>query len=210
MLIRAMALAAITDLQAANFVDHGKWRGRKGYFISRNVAVFIAFVCVCTHVVTGLVVFYCLPRYVSSQLEAADMNLRPLGTGNHVTPPSHKALSSNRLPTHVIPTHYRSEVKLLVLGLQQSVEVKTDLAVIVLIQFQSFQHDEWIKRKICIESVRELTLFYLFHSLFYFFPPLLTVRELVLDPCNYCSVLPTLKQHWPCLPGTLPVALFCQ
>ncbi|XP_021919195.1 aminopeptidase N-like isoform X1 [Zootermopsis nevadensis] len=133
-------IPAITDLQAANFVDHGKWRGRKGYFISRNVAVFIAFVCVCTHVVTGLVVFYCLPRYVSSQLEAADMNLRPLGTGNHVTPPSHKALSSNRLPTHVIPTHYR--IQLVPFIVEDNFTVSGEV---------------WIRLK-CLEAAQNITL----------------------------------------------------
>jgi hypothetical protein len=113
-----MTLAAITDLQAANFADHGKWRGRKGYFISRTTAVFIALFCVCSHVVIGLLVFYCVPRCSSSQLHAADMNLGPPGTGNQVTLPGHKTFSSNRLPIHILPTHYRSEL------FQSSMEVK--------------------------------------------------------------------------------------
>jgi hypothetical protein len=108
-----MTLAATNDLQAGNFVDHGRWRGRKGYFISRTTVVFIALVCVCSHVVTGLLVFYCAPGCSSCQLRAADMKIGPLGTGNQVTPPSHKTRSNNRLPTHVLPTDYRSEVVLL-------------------------------------------------------------------------------------------------
>jgi hypothetical protein len=70
----------------------------------------IAVVYVCSLVVTGLLVFYCVPHSSSSKLQASDTNLirsfrmRPQETLLH-----RKAHSSSRLPTHIIPTHYRSE-----------------------------------------------------------------------------------------------------
>jgi hypothetical protein len=105
-----LTLAATTDRQAAICIDHGKQCSRKGYFISREAAVLIAVVYVCSLVVTGLLVFYCVPRLSSSKLQASDTNLtRSFRMRPQVTLPHQKTPSSNRLPTHIIPTHYRSE-----------------------------------------------------------------------------------------------------
>jgi len=102
-----LMLAATTDLQTANCIDHCKLSSRKGYFISCSTAVLMAVFYVCSLVVTGLLVFYCVPRSSSLQLEGEDMSLRSLTTRRNMIMPHHKTRNSNRLPTHIIPTHYR-------------------------------------------------------------------------------------------------------
>jgi hypothetical protein len=105
---------ATTDLRAANCIGHGKQCSREGYFISHKAVVLIAVVYVCSLVVTGLLVFYFVPRSSSSELQASDTNLtRSIRVRPQVTLPQQKTPSSNRLPTHIIPTHYRLDVILL-------------------------------------------------------------------------------------------------
>ncbi|PNF34108.1 Aminopeptidase N [Cryptotermes secundus] len=104
-------IPATTDLQAANCIDYGKQCSRKGYFISRKAAVLIAVVYICSLVLTGLLVFYCVPRSSSSKLQASDTNLaRTFRMRPQVTLPYQKTHSSNRLTTHTIPTHYRIQL----------------------------------------------------------------------------------------------------
>lgn len=100
-------IPATTDLQAANCADHGKWRGSRGYFVSRKAVVLLLMAYVCSLVATGLLVFYCLPRFGSTQLTATDANVDSIETTSQATPAKYKTSSSNRLPTHIIPTHYR-------------------------------------------------------------------------------------------------------
>ena len=107
-----LTLAATTDLQAANYADHGKWRGNRGYFVSRKAVVLLSVAYVCSLVVTGLLVFYCVPRTSVTKLTATDTNLDSFRTRTQVTLSNYKTRSSNRLPTHIIPTNYRSVVKL--------------------------------------------------------------------------------------------------
>jgi len=104
---RILKLAGTTDLQAANCADHGKWRGSRGYFVSRKTVVLLLIVYVCSLVATGLLVYYCVPRYSSNQPTATDTNVASIGTTSRGTLSNYKARSSNRLPTHIIPTHYR-------------------------------------------------------------------------------------------------------
>jgi hypothetical protein len=105
-----LLFVASTDLRAANYIGHGKQCDREGYFISRKVVVLIAAVYVCSLVVTGLLVFYFVPRSSSSKLQASDTNLTSsFRVRPQVTLPQQKTPSSNRLPTHIIPSHYRSE-----------------------------------------------------------------------------------------------------
>jgi len=104
---RILKLAGTTDLQAANCADHGKWRGSRGYFVSRKAVVLLLIAYVCSLVATGLLVYYCVPRFSSTRPTATDTNVESIRTTSRVTLPSYRTRSSNRLPTYIIPTHYR-------------------------------------------------------------------------------------------------------
>lgn len=100
-------IPATTDLQAGNCADHGKWRGRRGYFVSRRGVMLLSVAYLCSLVVTGLLVFYCVPQSSSTKLTAKDTNLDSFKTRPQETQSNYKTRSSNRLPTHIIPTQYR-------------------------------------------------------------------------------------------------------
>jgi hypothetical protein len=104
---RILKLAGTTDLQAANCADRGKWRGSRGFFVSRKAVVLLLIVYVCSLVATGLLVYYCMPRFSCTQPAATDTNVESMRTTSQVTLSNYETRSSNRLPTNIIPTHYR-------------------------------------------------------------------------------------------------------
>jgi hypothetical protein len=160
---------ATTDLQAANCIDYGKQCSRKGYFISRKAAVLITVVYICSLVVTGLLVFYCVPRSNSSKLQSSDTNLaRSFRMKPQVTLPHQKTHSSNRLPTHTIPTHYRSETIFLCFWIV--IGGKLLLHWYCWFDFNNLQYDQWIQtitKNIFGLILREIKIFcYRFPSLY--------------------------------------------
>ncbi|XP_069682405.1 aminopeptidase N-like isoform X1 [Periplaneta americana] len=101
---------ATTALQEANCVDYSTRHSRKGYFINRKSAALMAVVYIISLVVTGLLVFYCVPQSNCTTPQTEDGAPVPVNRSHHVTSIQPKIRSSNRLPNHIIPTHYRIQL----------------------------------------------------------------------------------------------------
>ncbi|PSN50126.1 Aminopeptidase N [Blattella germanica] len=78
---------------------------RKGYLVTRGVALVMAALYLGSLILTGLLVFYFAPRPAATL--SRNTNIVPLRRPFSNTTPSPVPPRSNRLPTHVVPTHYR-------------------------------------------------------------------------------------------------------